>query len=186
MTRARVAPQKYNLSFWSEVHVKQVEMRISSQLLQLIRLSWTWSPESPCVSMNFSLSLLSAGGYCSDQQERGNANTWPSKREKMQARDQTRESEGVREAKKERVCLFQVVCTGHIQHVLCMCGWQSCSRATEVWRKNRNPDFSQPAGGLKHCSIWGVEGRGGIWLWAGSRQYHESTMVWRNVPLYHL
>ena len=94
---------------------------------------WTWSPESPCVSMNFSLSLLSVGGCCSDRQERENANTWPGKREKMQARDQARESEGVRERQRKRqVCLFQVVCTGPPDTSCAGAGWQSCNRATEL------------------------------------------------------
>jgi len=97
---------------------------------------WTWSPESPCVSMNFSLSLLSVGGCCSDRQERENANTWPGKREKMQARDQARESEGVRERQRKRqVCLFQVVCTGPPDTSCAGAGWQSCNRATELWKK---------------------------------------------------
>jgi len=66
--------------------------------------------------MNFSLSLLSGGQI--------------DKKEKIQTCDQARErkcrhvtkQERGRESHRQRkrqVCLFQVVCTGHIQHVLC-------------------------------------------------------------------
>ena len=85
----------------------------------------------------------------------------------MQARDQARDSEGVRETKKETG--LSLVGSVHWAHPTRLVQGQGDRAAVARlnFGKKSNPDFStpQPAGGLEHLlALRGVEGRGEIGL----------------------